>query len=657
MSAQFGQWNLDGQPVDALFLGRVKPILEPYGPDKTDFHVGDGLAFLYCALHTTKESRQEAQPYHLPSGSILMWDGRLDNRSDLLLALDDGHAPASTDVSIVAAAFHRWGTKCVPRLLGDWALSLWNPSDNTLILARDFIGTRPLYYVCDGNHVIWSTLLDPLVLLAGRSFELNEEYLAGWLSSLPAAHLTPYRGIHSVPPASSIVFGRTARAVETYWKADPVRRIAYRSDAEYEEHFRIVFANSVRRRLRADKPVLAELSGGMDSSSIVCIADRVLREVQAEAPRLDTVSFYSRFEPNWDEQPYFTKVEESRGRAGCHIELDPNDLFDIDFAQHEFAATPAALTHATPARKQFANCIVTQKSRVLLSGVGGDELLGGVPAFRPGLADLAVQGRWIAFVREATRWAVALRKPFYQILADVLARFLPRALRKVSEDNRPAPWLRAGFVARNKPEFHHCSEGRFRIFVLLPSFHENINALEALARQLTNTPLPLAPPHEKRYPYLDRELVEFLLAIPREQVVRPGQRRSLMRRAMRGIVPEAILNRRRKAYVARGPATFFAASRSQLAAWSHNMVSDSVGIVDHVAFLRILESLREAQQVPLIPLLRTFGLEKWLRTLKALDLLSLGRGPLEDPFSALPKTVSVKAGSISQLGTIQQERR
>ena len=90
-------------------------------------------------------------------------------------------------------------------LIGDWALSIWDPHTRSLILAKDPIGTRHLYYSFDENHVTWSTILDPLVLSAGNPFALCEEYIAGWFSMFPAAHLTPYVGIHSVPPSSSVL--------------------------------------------------------------------------------------------------------------------------------------------------------------------------------------------------------------------------------------------------------------------------------------------------------------------------------------------------------------------------------------------------------------------------------------------------------------------
>src|SRR5262249_59217617 len=114
---------------------------------------------------------------------------------------------------------------------------------------------------------------------------------------------------------------RGKQTVSKYWDFDPSKRISYPTDAEYEEHFRIVFGEAVRRRLRSDSPILAELSGGMDSSSIVCMADTIIARADAETPRLDTVSYYNDSEPNWNERPYFTKVEEKRRRTGCHIDV------------------------------------------------------------------------------------------------------------------------------------------------------------------------------------------------------------------------------------------------------------------------------------------------------------------------------------------------
>src|SRR3989442_4782933 len=143
----------------------------------------------------------------------------------------------------------------------------------------------------------------------------------------------------------------------------------------------------------------------------------------------------------------------------------------------------------------------------------------------------------------------------------------------------------------------------------LLSFQSKLVTMYVLRRQLACNALSSDPPRERRYPSLDRGLLEFIYAVPREQLVRPGQRRSLMRRALIGIVPEELLNRKRKAYVARSPMTTISTEFSQ------PTTSGSLGIVEPRVVYDILQELREGRAVPLVPLLRTFAIEAWLTNL------------------------------------------
>src|SRR6266849_6591840 len=296
MSVQFGRWNFKGQSSAPDYVEKVSSFLARYGPDSSKAYSQRGIDILYRAFHTTKESHCEMQPYISRSGNVITWDGRLDNRTELIRDLAVSATNLSTDVEIVAAAYETWQTHCFAKLIGDWALSVWSPHARSLVLAKDFIGTRYLYYRLDDDEIIWSTILDPLVRFAGITFSLNEEYVAGWMSHVPAAHLTPYVGINAVPASCCVIVSpRKNGAISTvrkYWDFNPDNKIRYRTDAEYEEHFRTVFGKAVQRRLRSDRPVLAELSGGMDSSSIVCMADILIARGAAETPRLDTISWY-----------------------------------------------------------------------------------------------------------------------------------------------------------------------------------------------------------------------------------------------------------------------------------------------------------------------------------------------------------------------------
>ena len=121
------------------------------------------------------------------------------------------------------------------------------------------------------------------------------------------------------------------------------------------------------------------------------------------------------------------------------------------------------------------------------------------------------------------------------------------------------------------------------------------------------------PPLEKRYPYLDRDLLEFIYAVPREQLLRPGQRRSLMRRALAGIVPGEILNRKRKALVTRSPVIAISSEWDLLVRMTDDMISDSLGIVDSKLFLDVLKNARHTSGEQIVPLMRTVAVEMWLK--------------------------------------------
>jgi asparagine synthase (glutamine-hydrolysing) len=621
VSVQFGRWNFDGKPVDRDYLEKARATIAPYGPDDAGSYLKGNISILYHAFHTTKESRLETQPHLMASGAVITWDGRLDNRAELIRQLRVLPTVGSTDVSIVAAAYEQWGQDCFGKLIGDWALSIWDANTRSLILAKDPIGTRHLYYSFDNNQVTWSTILDPLVLLAGKTFALEEEYIAGWLSFFPATHLTPYVGIYSVTPSCFVRVESGRQTIRKYWDFDSAKRIRYRTDGEYEEHFRHVFAEAVRRRLRSDSPILAELSGGMDSSSIVCMADTIMARGTAETPRLDTISYYDDSEPNWNERPYFTKVEERRGRAGYHIDVGSQESFKFGFDDQQFATTPASGGRPNETSRQFAACVTSQGNRVILSGIGGDEVTGGVPTPAPELEDLLARGQFRRLAHQLKVWALNKRRPWFYLFFDAARGFFPPALFGVLKHRRPAPWLNPAFVKRNRPALQGY-EGRLQLFGPLPSFRENVGTLETLQRQLGCDALPSQPPYEKRYPYLDRGLLEFMYAVPREQLVRPGQRRSLMRRALVGIVPDELLNRKRKAYIARGPLAEISADRTRYADLTQRMVSGSFGIVETTKFLEALQKARHGQEIAMVPLMRTLGIENWLRKLGDYKLVS-----------------------------------
>jgi asparagine synthase (glutamine-hydrolysing) len=610
MSVQFGTWNFAYRSNEEIDLRPVRAILAPYGPDGVTGYHSEGVDIAYYALHETEESQREQQPCRIQTNQVLTWDGRLDNRMDLIRELSLTFPASIPDVTLVAAAYSRWGLGCLPKLVGDWALSVWLPDEKKLVLAKDFMGTRPLFYSLDRTRAQWCSILDPLVLFAGHSFPLDRGYIAGWFGLFPASHLTPYVGIQSVPPASYVLIRENSLEVKEFWRFSSEKTLVYRNDTDYEERFRDLFEQAVRRRLRSGSPVLAELSGGMDSSSIVCMADRILAKHGNPAPRLDTVSYLSSAEPSWNELPYVSKVEEQRGRQGFHIEVHPEDGFRFDSEPECFMATPGSLHPTSPSAREFQQVITSNGNRLLLSGIGGDEVLGGAPSPMPELADLLLGGQLQTLRTQLIAWALALRKPLVSLLSDTLAMFFGQG--SASRSVRPPAWLYPNFLESNSRALRGYPR-RTHLLGPRPSFQENLSTIEALRRQLSCYPLSARPAYQKLYPYLDRDLLEFLFSIPQEQLLRPHQRRSLMRRALSGIVPQELLNRKRKGFVMRGPLMAISSEYGKLEAMTREMISSSLDIVHPRALATALREARAGGPVAVTSFLRVFAMERWFQ--------------------------------------------
>jgi len=227
-------------------------------------------------------------------------------------------------------------------------------------------------------------------------------------------------------------------------------------------------------------------------------------------------------------------------------------------------------------------------------------------------------------------------KPRLSLFWEAIRGFLPLALVGMAKEMRSAPWLRPGFVRRNRAAL--CGyPSRLKLFGPLPSFQDNIWKLDVERRAQAYFDLWPDLPREVRYCYLDRTFLEFMLAIPREEIVRVGQRRSLMKRSLVGIVPDKLLNRRRKASVQQEATKGILAECPSLVEMGH-MVSSSRGFVDTNRLLEALQKARRNEEVPTESLMRAWILESWLRQLEIQGVLTVTSMPAKSPGYSSLKT-------------------
>jgi asparagine synthase (glutamine-hydrolysing) len=634
MSALAGIFRFD--PRDRVNMSNLMDLaqgIDRIGPDGGSEHLAANVGMAYRAFHTTPESHFEVQPL-VRRGCVLTWDGRLDNRDEIRARINGRYDGTPTDVDLVFAAYEEWGTGCFAELIGDWALALWDEAKQQLTLARDYIGVRRLFYRVDEGGIAWCTTIEPLVLTSGRKLHLDLDYLAGCLYPRPPVEATPYLEIRSVVPASFLTFGLGGkRAARQYWCLNPHAQIRYSTDRDYEEHFREVFRESVNRRLRSDRTILAELSGGIDSTSIVCMAD----DIRASHPgyAIETLSYYDTDEPSGDERPYFELVEQKRGYPGHQIsiaEFRQQTLHDslMPLPEGCFAACPGYFTrhlHWFSIIEEIQN---QTGSRVILSGLGGDEVLGGIQYEAPELADHLVAGRLTLFVRSVLRWSLARKKTAYALLGDML-RLLWASYRPVSLHGpsvRQPIWVSLKPVTRHPAlkTFAHW-HGRSPVHLLMESVRYS------LAQQLTCTDPPLTGCAEQRYPFLDRSLFVFLASIPRTQVLQAGHRRHLIRRALLGMVPREVLSRKTKWFGFRSTLAVFRGQENTInVLFQDPWLSDQL-VVDTALVRKQIELVQDGASNEGLLLSTAIGIEHWLRS-------QLRRGSLvltaQDPSARTP---------------------
>ena len=469
----------------------------------------------------------------VPQASCCTWDGRLDNRRDLLARI--GLPAECADGRIALELYQRHGVDGLRELIGDWSACIWDAPARSIVLASDYAGIRPLYFRRDGAGVAWSSSLRELVRQTGAN-ELDEVYAASWLLRGSAPGRTPYAGIEAVPPGHAVVVTTDGVAARAFWKLPSGQETRYQDERDYEARMLELFEEAVRVRTATNAPVCAELSGGLDSSSVVCMAARLGRDLH---------TFSYTHERNPDER-YFREVERACGLEGCHLQLDQCPPIAADQAG-------AAPGWWVPRFRELARRMEVMGSTVLLTGQFGDLVTGNTNDDSGQAAEWLAKGRAGEAAREAYRWAKAMQAPIYPILwrsvreawfgwtPPVGPQSAPGAIRGSAEDsvterlrNLAANFEReraGGGLWRQAPA------GRRRLFRAVA---------DTLQGRLLQAPEALQ--HVSFcHPFAHRPLVEFLLTIPARVVVRPGAPRRLLRRAFAELLPPPVLARKSKA--------------------------------------------------------------------------------------------------------------
>lgn len=520
----------------------------------------DGGLFAFRQRILSPEDRHERQPVAGADGTVVsMFDGRLDNRADLIDALaltSPAHAPVP-DGTLACRAYERWGEDAVPRLLGDFAWAVWNRRDRRLMLARDSARNRSLLFSRGDGFVAFSTDYRPLLALPEIPRDLDETTLAGILLTTPEENgRSLYRAISWVGPAERLILTGDALIRDRFWQPEPRPTLRLARDQDYADAARAVFDQAVACRLRLAGPVVSTVSGGLDSSAVTATAARLRApEIVHGLCAVPADGVPVPVEPHEyaDERPFVAtlaarhpnlQVDYLSSLTPGPLELDPRRIF---LATGVAVRAPSNTAWFSPLFDRATALGAT----TLLQGDFGNYTFSATGFAR--LDSLRRSGRWPTLMREllALRPTVPPRL-WWALARSQVSRALPRWLpRRRHASTIPPSLLNPDFLRDSGLDGWFEREWAERqTLVASDPVASVLRYVLFRSRMQTDTLLMLRTTTgiTASDPFSDRRVFDFCLSLPEDQFLSGGVWRRLARRAFADrLSPEILTNHRRGA--------------------------------------------------------------------------------------------------------------
>jgi len=540
----------------------MRDVIAHRGPDDAGLHC-DGYAALAHRRLSIVDLSNGQQPLSNEDGNIwVVFNGEIYNHDHLRHGLEArGHRYRTrSDTETIVHAYEQWGDDCVHQFRGMFAFAIWDAPKRRLLLARDRLGVKPLYWTICGDTLLFGSEIKAILASGRVAAEANAAALPEMLSTRSIAGAeTMFKGVYKLLPGHRLAFERGLTTIAKYWDVPtahgpetPTRGDdAPRTARDIVAAFRAKLEESVRLRLMSDVPLGMFLSGGIDSSAIAAIMSRQLGQ------RLQTFSVAFR-DHGFNELAYARDVVQAIGAEGHEVVIDDRAFFSTlpRLVWHE----DEPIAHPSSVALYFVSALARQHVTVVLTGEGSDELLAGYGKY------LRVALNWRAgttyermvpsSIREAIARGVVPRIP------SRLGRYARRSF--LAMDRSPESMVFDNFASIRLADQQRLLAPALRPMVTperaygssLGHFYRP-NGHSTLLRRLLyadmktylvellmkQDQMSMAASIESRVPFLDHELVEFAAQLPDEWKLSGLTTKRVLRAAMKGLLPEAILNR------------------------------------------------------------------------------------------------------------------
>jgi asparagine synthase (glutamine-hydrolysing) len=553
-----GAFRLGADAPDPRPMAAALDALRRRGPDDRgteSITVPAGtVVFGHTRLSVIDLSAGGHQPMYTADGRfVVVFNGEIYNYRELRAELQaQGHVfRTASDTEVLLQAWQRWGEDCLPRLTGMFAFALLDRQAGTLTCVRDPFGIKPFFYAVDGAQLSFASELPAANALRGDGVRLDLQHAYDYLvhGDYDTSERTVLQGVAHLMPGHllRVRLGEPPQVPVRWWhpRIAPVQRISFDEAAQV---FREKLLASVRLHLRSDVALGAALSGGLDSSTIVC----AIRHVEPELP-IHTFSYVARGSAV-SEETWVDLINAKVGAISHKVEVDPRELAqDLD----DMIASQGEPFGSTSIYAQYRVFKLAREHgvTVTLDGQGADELLAGYSGYPSkralSLLDEGRLGGACQFLYGWSQWPDrVLREGVKATVAEVVDGPVYDLLRKLNGSTTQPDWLDTRGLRERGVQLRFPRQRS-------PWDQRGRRLVSELAHSITRRGLPSLLRHgdrnsmrfsvESRVPFLTPDLADFLLTLPEDYLISPqGETKRILRAAMRGIVPDSVLDRRDK---------------------------------------------------------------------------------------------------------------
>jgi asparagine synthase (glutamine-hydrolysing) len=625
----------------------MRDLLAHRGPDDAGLFIDDRAALGHRRLSIVDLAAGH-QPLANETDTIqIVFNGEIYNHQAVRRELESaGHRYRTrSDTETIVHAYEEWGDTAVDHLRGMFAFAIWDAPARRLLLARDRLGVKPLYWAIAHGRLLFASEIKAILASGLVRAEANEQALPELLSTRYLSGTeTLFKGIHRLQPGHTLVFENGAVVIQRYWDipAGPSEGLAALPDRDLVAQFRDLLEDAVRIRLMADVPLGMFLSGGLDSSAIAALMARMIdRPLQTFSVAFEQHAF--------SELEYARQVSRAIGAEAHEVVIDDHDFFGAlpRLIWHE----DEPIAHPSSVPLYFVSALARERVKVVLTGEGSDELLAGYGKYPRALANWRAAAAYEFVPAPMRGWIAETVVPKLPAPIGRYARRSFLAMARTPEamffDNfaaiglrRQASLLAPSFADLATPDraygasraFFDAPNGASTILDRLLYTDMKTYLVELLMKQ---DQMSMAASIESRVPFLDHRLVEFAAGLPQRMKLRGLTTKWVLREAVRELLPADILSRKKMGF----PVPFGMWLREGWNGVARDVLLDPQsrqrGIINPAAVERLLTAHANGSSDGADAIWSLLNLELWYRThIDAGGVQTLAGRPLTIPSDA-----------------------